>query len=85
MDCTLNVPGMIGRASARRLPDPPLENATRATGRSKNAIVREAVERYLQREGAGAAGTFGEVADSAETNWAWTRRAGFRRYRATSG
>jgi hypothetical protein len=39
-----------------------LENAARATGRSKNAIVREAVERHLQSEAVGAAGTFGEVA-----------------------
>jgi hypothetical protein len=41
---------------------PLLENAARVSGRSKNAIVREAVERHLQGEAAGAAGTFGEVA-----------------------
>ena len=41
---------------------PLLENAARATGRSKNALVREAVERHLQRHPAAAAGTFGEIA-----------------------
>lgn len=37
-----------------------LENAARRTGRSKNAIVREAVELHLKRNAAG--GTFGEIA-----------------------
>ncbi len=39
---------------------PLLERTARATGRSKNAIVREAVERHLA--GQCTAGTFGEIA-----------------------
>jgi len=41
-------------------PAPLLESVARATGQSRNAIVREAVERHLKRQPA--AGTFGEIA-----------------------